>query len=81
MADATLAAPNEVVKTQAQKRTAPIVPERSVAGRTLVLAGFERLQTQLDDADVVRGVLPLARRGLRARQGTVVLITPRLVEP
>ena len=51
------------------------------AGRTLVLAGFERLQTQLDDADVVRGVLPLARRGLRARQGTVVLITPRLVEP
>lgn len=51
------------------------------AGRTLVLAGFERLQTQLDDADVVRGLLPLARRGLRARQGTVVLITPRLVEP
>jgi cell division transport system permease protein len=37
MADATLAAPNEVVKPQAQKRAAPIVPERSVAGRTLVL--------------------------------------------
>lgn len=37
MADATLAAPNEVVKAQAQKRAAPIVPERSVAGRTLVL--------------------------------------------
>ncbi|OWQ45410.1 hypothetical protein CDL60_19320 [Roseateles noduli] len=51
------------------------------AGRTLVLAGFERQQTQLDDADVVRGLLPLARRGQRAQQGTVVLITPRLVEP
>ena len=37
MADATLAAPNEVVKPTAQKRAAPIVPERSVAGRTLVL--------------------------------------------
>ncbi|WP_431286865.1 hypothetical protein [Roseateles chitinivorans] len=51
------------------------------AGRTLVLAGFERQQTQLDDADVVRGLLPLARRGQRAQQGTVVLITPRLAEP
>jgi type IVB pilus formation R64 PilN family outer membrane protein len=51
------------------------------AGRTLVLAGFERQQTQLDDADLVRGLVPLARRGMRARQGTVVLITPRLVEP
>ncbi len=38
MADATLtAAPGEVVRPQVQKRTAPIVPERSVAGRTLVL--------------------------------------------
>jgi cell division transport system permease protein len=37
MADTTLAAPNEVVKSPAQRRTAPIVPERSVAGRTLVL--------------------------------------------
>ena len=37
MTDATLAGTNEVVKPQAQKRTAPIVPERSVAGRTLVL--------------------------------------------
>ena len=37
MADATLAAPNEVVKSAVQKRAAPIVPERSVAGRTLVL--------------------------------------------
>jgi len=51
------------------------------AGRTLVLAGFEREQAQLDDADVVRGLLPLARRGSRTKQGTVVLITPRLVEP
>ncbi|WP_431103296.1 hypothetical protein [Roseateles noduli] len=51
------------------------------AGRTLVLAGFERRQTQLDDADMVRGLVPLARRGMHARQGTVVLITPRLVEP
>ena len=37
MSDASLTGPNEVVKPQAQKRTAPIVPERSVAGRTLVL--------------------------------------------
>ena len=37
MADATLAAPNEIVKSPVQKRAAPIVPERSVAGRTLVL--------------------------------------------
>lgn len=37
MADAAIAAPNEAAKAQAQKRTAPIVPERSVAGRTLVL--------------------------------------------
>lgn len=51
------------------------------AGRTLVLAGFERQQTQFDDADVVRGLLPLARRGQHVRQGTVVLITPRLEEP
>ncbi|MDH0866716.1 hypothetical protein [Mitsuaria sp. GD03876] len=54
---------------------------RVPAGRTLVLAGFEREHAQLDDADVVRGVLPLARRGTRGKQGTVVLITPRLVEP
>jgi cell division transport system permease protein len=37
MADATITAPTEVVRAQAQKRAAPIVPERSVAGRTLVL--------------------------------------------
>jgi cell division transport system permease protein len=38
MAEATLdAAPAELARPQAQKRTAPIVPERSVAGRTLVL--------------------------------------------
>ncbi|MEO7222567.1 MAG: ABC transporter permease [Devosia sp.] len=37
MADTAAAAPTEVVQPQAQKRTAPIVPERSVAGRTLVL--------------------------------------------
>ena len=37
MSDATLTGTNEVVKPQAPKRTAPIVPERSVAGRTLVL--------------------------------------------
>jgi cell division transport system permease protein len=39
MAEATLdpAAPAAPVTPQAQKRTAPIVPERSVAGRTLVL--------------------------------------------
>ncbi|OWQ92141.1 hypothetical protein CDN99_07260 [Roseateles aquatilis] len=50
------------------------------AGQTLVLAGFEREQTQLDDADILRGLLPLARRGSRGKQGTVVLITPRLTE-
>src|SRR3569833_2457045 len=38
MAEATLArAAAAPAKPQAQKRTAPIVPERSVAGRTLVL--------------------------------------------
>lgn len=38
MAEATLeAAPTTEVKPQVQRRTAPIVPERSVAGRTLVL--------------------------------------------
>jgi cell division transport system permease protein len=37
MADAAVSAPTAVVQPQAQKRTAPIVPERSVAGRTLVL--------------------------------------------
>jgi cell division transport system permease protein len=39
MAETTLdpAAPLEAAKPQLQKRTAPIVPERSVAGRTLVL--------------------------------------------
>ncbi len=38
MADAAVAAaPTAVVQPQVQKRAAPIVPERSVAGRTLVL--------------------------------------------
>ncbi len=37
MADTAIAAPSEVVQPQAQKRMAAIVPERSVAGRTLVL--------------------------------------------
>jgi len=38
MADAALDAPAEIVaKRRGQARTAPIVPERSVAGRTLVL--------------------------------------------
>jgi cell division transport system permease protein len=37
MADATLETPAEATRPQGQKRTAPIVPERSVAGRTLVL--------------------------------------------
>ncbi len=50
------------------------------AGQTLVLIGYEREQTQTDDADVVRGLLPIAKRGSRAKQGTVILITPRLSE-
>src|SRR5438132_786331 len=38
MADTTLdAAAEPAARAQGQKRTAPIVPERSVAGRTLVL--------------------------------------------
>jgi cell division transport system permease protein len=37
MADTTVAAPTAVVQPLGQKRAAPIVPERSVAGRTLVL--------------------------------------------
>jgi cell division transport system permease protein len=37
MANTAVASPSEVVQPQTQKRTAPIVPERSVAGRTLVL--------------------------------------------
>ena len=35
MAEATLEATNEVVKAQAQKRAAPIVPERSVFGHAV----------------------------------------------
>lgn len=50
------------------------------AGQTLVLIGYEREQTQTDDSDVVRGVLPVSKRGARAKQGTVILITPRLSE-
>lgn len=37
MADVTITMPAEGAKVQGQKRTAAIVPERSVAGRTLVL--------------------------------------------
>jgi cell division transport system permease protein len=37
MADVTITMPTEAAKAQGQKRTAAIVPERSVAGRTLVL--------------------------------------------
>jgi cell division transport system permease protein len=37
MADATLAAEAPAARAEPQKRAAPIVPERSVAGRTLVL--------------------------------------------
>jgi len=37
MTDAAIDAPAAIVQPQAQKRAAPIVPERSVAGRTLVL--------------------------------------------
>ena len=37
MAEAAVAASTEVVQPQAQKRMAAVVPERSVAGRTLVL--------------------------------------------
>ena len=44
------------------------------AGQTLVLAGYESEQTQVDDADIVRGFLPMARRGGRSKSGTVILI-------
>ena len=37
MTEAAIDAPAAIVQPQAQKRAAPIVPERSVAGRTLVL--------------------------------------------
>jgi cell division transport system permease protein len=37
MADATIEAAAPAARPQSQKRTAPIVPQRSVAGRTLVL--------------------------------------------
>ncbi|MEO6013463.1 MAG: ABC transporter permease [Devosia sp.] len=37
MAEATMESPAAMPRTQGQKRTAPIVPERSVAGRTLLL--------------------------------------------
>src|SRR5215218_944637 len=37
MAEASLEGAAAPARTQGQKRTAPIVPERSVAGRTLVL--------------------------------------------
>ncbi|GEM_PF-717720 len=50
------------------------------SGNTLVLVGYENEQTQVDDTDIVRGVLPVSRRGGRSKVGTVILITPRLVE-
>ncbi|WP_177200841.1 secretin N-terminal domain-containing protein [Roseateles sp. YR242] len=50
------------------------------AGQTLVLVGYEREQTQADDSDIVRGLLPISKRGGRAKQGTVILITPRLTD-
>lgn len=65
--------PNTVSFSSLQRISVP-------AGQTLVLVGYEREQTQADDADIVRGLLPISKRGLRAKQGTVVLITPRLTE-
>lgn len=50
------------------------------AGQTLVLVGYENEQTQVDDTDIVRGVLPVSRRGGRTKTGTVILITPRLAD-
>ncbi len=50
------------------------------SGNTLVLVGYENEQTQVDDTDIVRGVLPVSKRGGRSKVGTVILITPRLVE-
>jgi len=65
--------PNTVSFSSLQRISVP-------AGDTLVLVGYEREQTQADDTDVVRGLLPVAKRGGRSKQGTVILITPRLTD-
>ncbi|WAC71855.1 secretin N-terminal domain-containing protein [Roseateles sp. SL47] len=65
--------PNTVSFSSLQRISVP-------AGQTLVLVGYEREQAQLDDTDVIRGLLPISRRGGRTKQGTVILITPRLTD-
>lgn len=50
------------------------------SGNTLVLVGYENEQTQVDETDIIRGALPVSRRGGRSKTGTVILITPRLVD-
>ncbi len=65
--------PNTVSFSSLQRISVP-------AGQTLVLVGYEREQAQADDTDVVRGFLPVSKRGGRSKQGTVILITPRLTD-
>ncbi len=65
--------PNTVSFASLQRVSVP-------AGQTLVMVGYEREQAQADDTDVVRGLLPIAKRGGRSKQGTVILITPRLTD-
>ncbi|ALV06811.1 type IVB pilus formation R64 PilN family outer membrane protein [Roseateles depolymerans] len=65
--------PNTVSFSSLQRISVP-------AGQTLVLVGYEREQAQADDSDVIRGLLPISKRGGRSKQGTVILITPRLTD-
>lgn len=65
--------PNTVSFSSLQRISVP-------AGQTLVLVGYEREQAQADDTDVIRGLLPISKRGGRSKQGTVILITPRLTD-
>lgn len=65
--------PNTVSFSSLQRISVP-------AGQTLVLVGYEREQAQADDTDVIRGLLPVSKRGGRTKQGTVILITPRLTD-
>jgi type II secretory pathway component GspD/PulD (secretin) len=65
--------PNTVSFASLQRVSVP-------AGQTLVMVGYEREQAQADDTDVIRGLLPIAKRGGRSKQGTVILITPRLTD-
>lgn len=51
-----------------------------VPGETLVLAGYESVETTSTARDLVRGAIPSSRVARQARTSTVILITPRLMD-